>query len=43
MKLVRSRPGVVGPGHGDAIVESTAAQLDTLIRGRRFKDARARE
>jgi len=43
VKLVHSRPDVVGPGHGDAIVENTAAQLDTLIRGRKFKDARAKE
>lgn len=43
VKLVRGRPDVVGPGHGDAIVENTAAQLDTLIRGRKFKDARAKE
>ena len=43
VKLVRMKPAVVGPGHGDAIVENTAAQLDPLIRGRKFKDARATE
>jgi glyoxylase-like metal-dependent hydrolase (beta-lactamase superfamily II) len=42
VKLVRLEPDVVGPGHGDAIVDGKAAQLDTLIRGRKFKDARAK-
>jgi glyoxylase-like metal-dependent hydrolase (beta-lactamase superfamily II) len=41
VKLVRLAPDVVCPGHGDAVVEDTAARLRTLIRGRKFRAARA--
>jgi glyoxylase-like metal-dependent hydrolase (beta-lactamase superfamily II) len=42
VRLVGYEPDVVCPGHGDAIVEGTAARLQTLVRGRKFKGARAK-
>jgi glyoxylase-like metal-dependent hydrolase (beta-lactamase superfamily II) len=39
-RVAKSRPGVVGPGHGDAITEQTADRLDTLVRGRKFRKVR---
>lgn len=38
VQVVNRSPSVVGPGHGEAIVEDTAARLRTLIQGRKYKD-----
>jgi glyoxylase-like metal-dependent hydrolase (beta-lactamase superfamily II) len=42
VRLVGYAPDVVCPGHGDAIVDDADARLRILIRGRKFKAARAR-
>jgi glyoxylase-like metal-dependent hydrolase (beta-lactamase superfamily II) len=42
VELVEMAPDIVCPGHGDAIVENTAERVQRLIRGRKFKQFRAR-
>jgi glyoxylase-like metal-dependent hydrolase (beta-lactamase superfamily II) len=41
LKLVDLEPGIVCPGHGDAIVEDTAERVQGLVRGRKFTRLRA--
>lgn len=42
VRLVSLEPEIVCPGHGDAIIEDTAARLKTLVRGRKFSRLGAR-